>query len=141
MFIETPLYNKKDNAMIMIDSKTKERVAFISHKQREILLLDFSYCGVSEALGIIQDGKKAIRSQPKASVLILTDVTEARYNLEVVEKLKDFTSGNAAYVIASAVVGLDGLKKIVYNAVVRFSRRNLSVFDDTQKAKDWLVEQ
>jgi hypothetical protein len=127
--------------MIMIESKTKERVIFIQHKRIEILLLDFSYCGVSEAIGIIHDGKKIIRSQPEDSVLTLTDVTGARYNLEVIEKLKDFTKGNKAYVKASAVVGLDGLKKIVYNAVVRFSRRNLSVFDDIQKAKDWLVEQ
>lgn len=117
-----------------------ERVKFIQHKWRQLLLLDFSCCSVHEAIITMDKAKKIIRSQPQSSVLILTDVTDARYNLEVVEKLKEFTNGNNPYVKASAVVGLDGLKKIVYNAVVMFSGRRLSVFEDIEKAKDWLIE-
>jgi hypothetical protein len=82
-----------------------------------------------------------IRSQPEASLIILTDVTGARYNLEVVEKLKEFTTGNRPYVRASAVVGLDSFQKVFYNAVTLFSKRTFPVFDDIEKAKDWLIEQ
>jgi|WetSurSiteA1Bulk_404760.scaffolds.fasta_scaffold00205_8 hypothetical protein len=99
-----------------------ERVTFIKHNWRQILLLDFSNCSVGEAKQTIADASETIRSQPKSSVVILTDVTNARYNLEVVGKLKDFTNANMPYVRASAVVGLDSLKKIVYNAVIMFSK-------------------
>jgi hypothetical protein len=118
-----------------------ERVKFIKHNWRQILLLDFSGCSVDEAIKTIAEASEIIRSQPESSVSILTDVTGARYNLEVVEKLKVFTSGNKPYVRASAVVGLDGLGKIVYNAVIMFSKRKISVFEDIEKAKDWLIEE
>jgi len=118
-----------------------ERVKFIIHKWRQILLLDGSHCSLDEAIKGIDEAEKVIRSQPESSLLILTDVTGARYNLEVIEKLKEFASGNKPYVRASAVVGLDGLQKVVYNAVTLFSKRTFPVFDDIDKAKDWLIEQ
>ena len=118
-----------------------ERVKFIEHKWRRILLLDFSECTIDEALKTMEEAEKIIRSQPAGSLLILTDVTNARYNLEAVEKLKGFTRGNAPYVRASAVVGLDGIQKVIYRAVVMFSKRMFPVFEDREKAQDWLIEQ
>jgi len=118
-----------------------ERVKFIIHKWRQILLLDGSHCSLEEAIKGIDEAEKVIRSQPESSLLILTDVTGARYDLEVIEKLKEFTNGNKPYVRASAVIGLDTLQKVVYNAVTLFSKRTFPVFDDIEKAKDWLIEQ
>ena len=118
-----------------------KRVKFIIHKWRQILLLDISHCSSDEVIKTIDEAIGAIRSQPESSLLILTDVTSAGYDLEVIEKLKEFTGGNKPYVRASAVVGLDGLQKVVYNAVALFSKRTLPVFDDIEKAKDWLIEQ
>lgn len=118
-----------------------ERAKFIKHDWRQIFLLDFSGCSVDEAIQAITEASEIIRSQPADSLLILTDVTGARYNLEVVEKLKDFTIANKPYVKASAVIGLDGLKKIVYNAVMMFSNRKITVFEDIETAKAWLIEQ
>jgi len=118
-----------------------ERVGFIIHQWRQILLLDFSHCSADEAINIIDGAKEVIRSQPHSSILILTDVTGAKYDLKVIEKFKEFTSGNKPYVKASAVVGLDEFQKVVYNAATLFSKRNLPLFDDIEKAKDWLIGQ
>jgi hypothetical protein len=117
-----------------------ERVKFIIHKWRQILLLDGSHCSIDEAIKTIDEAKEVIRSQPKSSLLIVTDVTGAKYDLELIEKLKKFTSGNKPYVKASAIVGLDGLQKVAYNAVTLFSKRTIPVFADIEKAKDWLIE-
>jgi hypothetical protein len=118
-----------------------KRVNFKEHKWRRILLIDFSNCTIDEALKTMEEAEKIIRAQPKESLLILTDVTNARYNMEAVEKLKEFTKGNKPYVRASAVVGLDGIKRIIYDAVVMFSKRTFPIFEDIEKAKDWLIEQ
>ena len=96
---------------------------------------------MAEAQKTVDSAKRLIRSESESSLLILTDVTGARYNLETVEKLKEFANGNKPYVKASAVIGLDGMKKIIYNAVKKFSGRNIPAFDDTEKAKEWLIEQ
>ena len=116
-----------------------ERVRFITHKWRQILLVDFSHCSVDEALQTMDEAKEIIRSQPEFSLLVLTNVTNGRYNLDVIEKLKEFTAGNKPFVRASAVVGLDALKKVIYNTVVMFTKRTFSVFDDIEEAKEWLI--
>jgi hypothetical protein len=68
-------------------------------------------------------------------------VTDTRYNRDVIHALKEFANGNKPFVRAGAVIGIDGLKKIVYDAVMKFTGRNLPAFDDVEEAKDWLVEQ
>jgi hypothetical protein len=118
-----------------------ERVRFIEHLSRRLLFLDFSYCRAEEVLKLIEDAEKFIRVQPPHSLLTLTDVTGTKYNLEVTQAMKEFTNGNKPHIKAAAVVGIDGLKKIVYEAIMRFSGRNVPVFPDIEKAKEWLVEQ
>jgi hypothetical protein len=104
-------------------------------------MLDFSHCSADEAKNVIHEAIEVIRSQPESSLLIVSDVTGAKYDLKVIEKFKEFTSGNKPYVKASAVVGLDEFQKVVYNAATLFSKRHLPLFDDIEKAKDWLIEQ
>ena len=113
----------------------------IYHHNRQILFLDFSGCSLNEFFKTMEEAKKLIREQPLNSVLTLTDVTAARYNSEGIQALKEFTKGNKPFVRAGAVVGLDVLKRIIYNSVMYFSERNITAFDDIEKAKDWLVEQ
>lgn len=119
----------------------KERVRFIEHQGRRVLLLDFSQCSAQGVLQLIGDAEKVIRVQPPRSLLTLTDVTGTKYNLEVTQAMKEFARANKPHVRAAAVVGIDGLKKIVYEAVMRFSGRNLQVFPDIETARDWLITQ
>lgn len=118
----------------------RERVRFINHEGRDILFLDFSRCKADEVVKTIHHAKKIISSRPENSLLTLTDVTDARFNDEVGQNMKEFTAHNKPYVKASAVVGITGLKKIIFSAVVRFSQRNITAFDDIEEAKSWLVK-
>ncbi len=118
-----------------------KRVKYIYHNGRQILFLDFSGCNVEDFHITIKEAEKLIRAEPPNSVLTLSDVTGAKYNLEVTQALKEFVKGNKPFVKAGAVVGLDALKKIIYNSVMHFSGRNLLAFDDIEEAKDWLVEE
>ena len=49
-----------------------ERIQFIQHQDKEILLLDFSDSRTDEVLRIIEAAKKVIRSRPESSLLTLT---------------------------------------------------------------------
>jgi hypothetical protein len=117
-----------------------DRVKFIKHREKEILLLDFSNSRTDEVLKIIEHAKRVISSRPENSLLTLTDVTNARFNDEVGDGMKRFSVHNKPYVKAAAVVGIAGLKKIIFGAVMAFSKRNLESFDDREQAKHWLVE-
>ena len=116
-----------------------ERVRFIQHKGKEILFLDFSQCKPDEALAVIEQSKAVIRKKPEHSLLTLTDVTDLRFNDTLSHQMKEFTAHNKPYVRAAAVVGITGLKKILFGAVIAFSKRKIHAFDSIEQAKEWLV--
>lgn len=116
-----------------------ERVKFIEHQRKKILLLDFSNSDTEQVLKIIEAAKRLIRTKPEGSLLTLTDVTNARFDDEVGKGLKEFTLHNKPFVRAAAVVGVTGLKRIIFGAVVAFSKRKLEAFDSREQAKSWLI--
>jgi hypothetical protein len=119
-----------------------ERTRFTEHKGHRILLLD--YAGVrdaEEAVREIEQSKRVVAQQPKGSLLVMTVVRDARYNTAVVQAMKELAAHNAPYVKASAVVGMGGLHRIAYQAVILFSKRKIQVFDQEADALEWLVAQ
>jgi hypothetical protein len=116
-----------------------ERIRFITHQGKEILLLDFSDSRADEVLEIIDRAASVIATRPQGSVLTLTDVTNARFNEAVGEGMRKLAVHNKPYVRAGAVVGITGLKRIIFGAVMAFSERKLESFDDREQAKAWLV--
>ena len=117
------------------------RVQFLSHKGKKILYFDLSNCKIAEIAAVITEAKKAVGSQPQGSVLALTNVTETELSKDSSAIIKDFTAHNKPYIKASAVVGVEGLRKVIYNAAMAFSGRHISAFDTLDKAKDWLATQ
>lgn len=119
-----------------------ERTRFIEHKGRRILLLDYS--GIrdpQEALREVKRSMELVARQPPGSLRVMTYVRDARYNAAVLQAMKELAAHNAPYVKASAVVGMSGLHRIAYQAVILFSKRNIKVFDDQAEALDWLASQ
>ena len=116
-----------------------ERVQFIEHKGKKILHLNFSRLRASDILPVIDRARLVIAKQPPKSVWTLTDVSEATFNAAVSKSLKELVAHNKPYVVAAAVVGVHGLKQILFNAVMEFSGRRLHAFSSHVEAKDWLA--
>jgi hypothetical protein len=119
-----------------------QRVRFIEHRGQRILFIDFS--GLQAADDILREmgvARDIIRSQPPSSVRVLTDVSGARYTPPVMDAMKEFTSGNKPYVRHSAVAGMERVHRVLYRAVLLFSRRSIEIFDTTDQARDWLARQ
>ena len=118
------------------------RTRMIQHRGRDILLLDYSdILDTDEALREIEKTKAIISAQPPASLRTLTYVKGSRYTAPIIDAMKELVVHNRPFVIAAAVVGMNTLHRIIYRAVVTFSRRNIQVYEDLEQAKDWLVEQ
>ena len=119
-----------------------DRTRFIDHRGTRILHLD--YAGVRDpevAVAEIRHSMEVVKEHPPRSLLVMTSVRDARYNAAVLQAMKELASHNAPYVRASAVVGMGGLHRIAYQAVILFSKRNIKVFDQESEALDWLVTQ
>lgn len=119
-----------------------ERTRFIEHKGKRILLFD--YTGIREtavALREIEHSKAVVRQHPPKSLLILTNVRDARYNTDILQAMKELAKHDEPYVKASCVVGLSGLLRIAYQAISTFSGRKIQICNSEDEAKDWLVSQ
>ncbi len=116
-------------------------VKFIEHKGIEILRIDLSHCEMEEIVPILNSAKKLISGRPLKSVLTLTNVTDARYTPALDRTMKEFVVHNKPFVSAGAVVGVEGLRKLIYEAVIKFSGRALHLAADEENAKDWLTQQ
>ncbi|HEX6589969.1 MAG TPA: STAS/SEC14 domain-containing protein [Longimicrobiales bacterium] len=118
------------------------RTRMITHRGVDIMLLDYSdMIDTDASLEEIRKTKELISLQPLGSVRTLTYVAGSRYTAPIIEAMKDLVAHNKPYVRAAALVGMNTLHRIIYRAVVAFSRRNIQVFEDLDAAKDWLSEQ
>lgn len=119
-----------------------QRVRFIEHRGQRILYIDFS--GLQSADDILremQTAREIIRAQPPNSLRTLSNVKGARYSPPVMDAMKEFTAGNKPYVRHAAVFGMERVHRVLYRAVLLFSRRSMEIFEDLDAARDWLAKQ
>lgn len=119
-----------------------ERVAFIEHRGKQVLIEDFSDLRPGdEARSTVEAARLVIETQPAQSVLALVDVTGSRFDADTIALFKDITVRNAPHMKAVAVVGIEGLLHAALLTVSRFSGRTFHTFKDRASALDWLAEQ
>lgn len=111
----------------------------IQHKGKSIFVLDLSGATSGDVKEITETAHSKIASVPQKSALILTDVTNATYNNVSSAAIKDFTSKNTPFVKASAVVGADGLRAVLLQAVAAITKREIKTFGTRTEAMDWLA--
>ena len=118
-----------------------KRIRFVLHKQRRVLLYDFTnLTDTSDALELIPQARKIAAEQSENSIYTLTDISESRYDRAVTAALQDLAKHYKPYVIAGAAVGVSGLQKVVFRSILAFSgRKNIQLFDTREQALDWLA--
>jgi hypothetical protein len=119
----------------------EQRVKFIPYRGRKLLELDFANLTGDEVMALIGEARKIIDAQPPASALVYCDFTNTAVTAEIIVALNEFAKDNKPFVKASAAVGLQGPRAKIMEAINRFARRNISMFDDPIKAKNWLITQ
>ena len=118
----------------------KNRIRFISHKHKKVLLVDGTGCSAQQLEDLAALVPARIITEPKGSVLLLADFTGAHFEKKSLERLKPALVLDRPYLKRSAWVGTEGLPKIFYEHLKTFSQRDLPTFTTREQALDWLVE-
>lgn len=114
----------------------------ISHKGKTIVYLDFSNMREkTEILKLENDGAEYIRSQSPKSVFTLTNMDRMFFNNDIKKYFEEVVKGNAPFVKAGAVIGMNGLISIMYNAFIKMTGRNIRSFKTKEEAVDFLTNQ
>jgi hypothetical protein len=118
----------------------QERVRFLTHQDKEVLLVDLSNCSAAEVEKLVRIVPVIVTAQPLHSVLILTDFTGASFDDEALRTMKESAVFDKAHVKKSALVGAQSLPHGFYEILRSFSRREFPAFDTREGALDWLTK-
>jgi len=118
---------------------------FIEYNGKKILYVNFSNMKKEDIPTYMEEAKKLLLPNPPGSVLFLANVYKMSFDKATVKNFVEFFKVTKTYTKRTAVIGLDTLKKMLYEAVLVISGRgneNIRVFDGPNaevKAKDWLT--
>ncbi|HAD82366.1 MAG: hypothetical protein A2509_08295 [Candidatus Edwardsbacteria bacterium RIFOXYD12_FULL_50_11] len=119
-----------------------DRVKYLNHKGREILVQDLTDSkNIDENIAVFDRTQGIIAGRPEKSVLLLTVLVNTHYSPQAVDRLKRFSVEVTPHIKASAAVGITGIKKVVYQTLSALIGRKIHLFDSIDRALDWLAEQ
>jgi hypothetical protein len=116
---------------------------WIMHQGKRIMVADYTSFAID--LPALQAEINAVDDlicqEPDDSVLLVVDVNQTTATVEVVEIFKQSSARTTRHLKKVAVVGVSGLRRMLLDVVSRFSGQEMTVFDNLEAAKNWLVEE
>lgn len=119
----------------------EDRIGFIEHEGKKILLCDLSNCSAAEVKRLSELVPKFVTTHPKGSLLLLADFTGAEFDRNAFAAMKEGAVFDRPHIKKSAWVGTDNLPKVFYENLKAFSRRDLPIFSSREEALEWLVKE
>jgi len=116
------------------------RVGVEDYNGKNLINVDLTECVPEESIRYLREAIVLIKSQPRNSVLLLTNVSNTVYDMSIIPVVKDYAVSNMPYIKASAVVGVDGFKKAIFSTLRFLTLHEINQFNSVQEAKDWLSQ-
>ena len=114
---------------------------WITHKGKTILYCDYS--NLKDDVAAVEAEDRAVRAevvkQPLDSVLELVDVRSTVGSRETVAILKESAKVAKPHLRKVAVIGVQGVVKVLASAVSQVSGLGLTLFATEEEAKEWFV--
>jgi len=118
-----------------------DRVRFLTHQGKQVLLVDYSGCARQTVLDILKQRQSIVLAQPPGSVLLLVDVTGSQFSKDEIEEVKKVAVRERDRVKRAAVVGVESVPKVLVDSVRTFAAREYRPFPTREAALDWLVKE
>lgn len=116
------------------------RTQIIDFQGNKLFYMDFTNLkSAEEVMNVITEARSYIVRQPASSILALTNIEGMHFNNQVKDLFSDFVKQNKPYIKCSAVIGVDGLKQILYNGIMKVTGRDVKAFSTMSIAKSWLI--
>ena len=113
---------------------------WITHKGKKILYINYSGLEINEQLNLIREATGILLESGSKENLTLTDVRDGKVTQKFIDFAKEMSKKSTPVTKKAAVVGVEGIRKVLLQAVNRFSGSARKPFGTIEEAKDWLVE-
>ena len=119
-----------------------DRIEQFTQDNRNFMYIDFSKIKTNEGfLKFIEFLEPIISNNPEASLYMIIDIEDIRFDSNTNEIIVKHLEHNKPYVKFSVVLGLDGIKKICVNNLFKMAKcGNLHFAFSKERAIEWLVE-
>ncbi|MFN8672327.1 MAG: hypothetical protein U0457_09670 [Candidatus Sericytochromatia bacterium] len=117
-------------------------ISWIEYKNKKIVYSDYRNQKGEEAIKTLYEERDFfLKLKDGDKVLVLSDFRGAYGSNEFMEISKKLGKEVfAPKTIKSAILGIEGVKKVLLKAYVFFTGENLKPFDSEELAKEWLIE-
>ena len=123
--------------------RINERAEWIVYNGIRIIFQDYHGLGDEAFVAEIKRTEKDLfdigKREGERSLLILVDINDTVIKPDVMNAFKSVASVLEPYTVATAILGVYGVRKMLLDIVRTFSNMNLKAFDTEQEAKEWLV--
>ncbi len=117
-----------------------DRIQFIKHQGKQILLLDFSHANAHEMQLLLEHVRITVAKHARVSLVTLADYTGATVDHAVATKLKEVLTLDRPFVKKTAWVGTESIPHAFMENFQNFSQREIVTFKTREEAMDWLVK-
>ena len=117
-----------------------DRIHFVEHKGKRILLLDFSRANAHEMQLLLEYVRITVAQHAHESGVTLDDFTGSEVDHAVATRIKEVLTLDRPFVKKTAWVGAESIPKAFMENFHSFSQRDIVKFKTREEAMDWLVE-
>ena len=118
-----------------------DRIHFITHKDKQILLIDFTDATIQQMLLLLEYVQITVARHGRDSIMTLADFKGAQIDRTVATRMKEVLTLDRPFVKKSAWVGTENLPHVFYENLQTFSRSEFPTFNTREEAMDWLVDE
>jgi hypothetical protein len=117
-----------------------DRIHFIEHKGKKILLIDFSHATAPQMQLLLGYVRITVAQHARESLLTLGNMERAEIDHAVAMKIKEVLTLDRPFVKKAAFIGMEKVPHAFLENFHNFSQRDIPIFKTQEEALDWLVE-
>ena len=117
-----------------------DRIHFIEHEGKRILLCDFSNATAPQMQLLLEHVRITVAQHARESLLTFADFTDAEIDRTVATKMKEVLTLDRPFIKKTAWVGTEKIPHALMENFHTFSQREIVTFKTREEAMDWLVE-
>jgi hypothetical protein len=117
-----------------------DRIRFIEHQGKQILLLDFSHANANEMQLLLEYVRVTVAQHSRESLVTLADFTGSAVDHAVATRIKEVLTLDRPFVKKTAWVGSESIPHAFMENFHNFSQREIAIFKAREEAIDWLVK-
>jgi hypothetical protein len=121
----------------------KHRIEEFAQNGKNFIYMDLSGFNTNEEYReFVEEAKEHVLKYARNSLYTITNIRDTSFDTETKRVIAKWMDYNRPYVKYGAVIGFDGIKRMMVNSIFKLSdRQNMAFVSSKEEAIEWLLKQ